>query len=131
MKLKYINLIFAIFVSTVFLGNIAVADDSAHAHSTKAVEAKKVCMVNDKFMGIDQIPIEVNKKTYYGCCNNCIAKLQNNESNVRFAQDPFTREQVDKADAYIVTIEDKSNKVLYFKSEQNYQEYIKNTGDRR
>src|SRR6185436_14654915 len=35
------------------------------------VEPKTVCMVNEQAMGKDQIPVEVDGKTYYGCCEMC------------------------------------------------------------
>lgn len=96
--------------------------------SFKKVDPKLVCMVNDKFMGIDQIPVEVDGKIYYGCCNNCIAKLKENQKNVRYAIDPFSGEKIDKATAYTVALGDKTHKVLYFKSEVNYQNYLKKIG---
>lgn len=128
MHFKFITKIFYIaLIITASFASFAIADSDTHTyvHTTQAVESKKVCMVNDKFMGIDQIPIKVGKKIYYGCCQNCVDKLQSNQNNVRFAKDPLTGEQVDKVDAYIVMLTDGSNKVLYFQSEQNYQEYLK------
>lgn len=127
MHFKYLIKGFYAIAILVLFTNSAIAEDSSHkhAHATKAVESKKVCMVNDKFMGIDQIPVIADKKTYYGCCQNCVDKIQSNQNNVRFAKDPLTGERVDKADAYIVMLTDGSNKALYFKSEKNYQKYLK------
>lgn len=91
------------------------------------IESGKVCFVNNKFMGIDQIPVEVDAKTYYGCCQGCVDKIKQNLNDVRFTLDPLTGSKVDKALAYIV-LDPKGNgnqDVLYFASEQNYLNYIK------
>lgn len=81
-----------------------------------------VCMVNNTYMGIPQIPVVVGEKTYYGCCEDCKKKL--GDSDVyRFAQDPYTGEKVDKSEAYIVRKSNNSPEVYYFKSEANYVAY--------
>lgn len=97
----------------------------AIANETK-LKSSLVCFVNNKFMGIDQIPVEVEGKTYYGCCPDCVGKLKNIRE-VRYALDPFTGKEVDKALAYIVLSPQGNNDILYFESEQNYISYIKNT----
>jgi YHS domain-containing protein len=84
-----------------------------------------VCFVNNKYMGIDQIPVLVEGKTYYGCCQDCVGKLKNIRST-RFANDPLTGKKVDKALAYITMAPAGNQDVLYFESEQNYLNYIKN-----
>jgi len=43
------------------------------------VKASEVCMVNDRVMGKPQIPVEVEGKTYYGCCEGCKSRLQNSQ----------------------------------------------------
>lgn len=77
-------------------------------------------MVNDQVMGRPQIPIEIDGRTYYGCCSMCKDKLANQPA-VRTAQDPVTGEQVDKAKAVIV--QNASGKVLYFASEATLSRY--------
>ncbi|OYX20226.1 MAG: hypothetical protein B7Z16_06895 [Algoriphagus sp. 32-45-6] len=67
----------------------------------RPVEPSLVCMVNDAYMGKPQIPVPVNGKTYYGCCEMCVDKLNNIES-ARIAIDPFSGNQVDKSEAFIV-----------------------------
>lgn len=85
----------------------------------------KVCMVNDRFMGVEQIPIDVDGTTYYGCCQGCVDKLQKNIDNVRFGSNPINDVKVDKANAVIV--QDKSNgSVYYFASKQDAQSFINN-----
>ncbi|MBD3627736.1 hypothetical protein [Cyclobacterium sp.] len=83
-----------------------------------------VCMVNDAFMGIEQIPVEADGKTYYGCCQMCVSKISENTDNVRYATDPFSGEKVNKADAFIVFKPGQKTAVLYFASEGNYNAYF-------
>lgn len=81
----------------------------------------KVCMVNDTYMGVDQIEVPVAGKMYYGCCEMCVEKLNTQES-ARFATDPFTGEKVDKADAFIVLKSKVTGEVYYFQSAHTYQQ---------
>src|SRR5258705_11912729 len=66
------------------------------------VEPKTVCMINEHAMGKDQIPVEVEGKTYYGCCEMCKKALATDASK-RMAVDPVTGNQVDKATAGIAS----------------------------
>lgn len=87
---------------------------------TRVADPSQVCMVNDQFMGKAQIPVQVEGRTYYGCCAMCKEKLENQPA-IRTATDPVTGEQVDKARAIIA--QDPSGKVLYFASEQTLARY--------
>jgi hypothetical protein len=89
-----------------------------------AVDHKLVCMVNNTYMGVDQIPVVVLDKTYYGCCPKCVRDLNTDES-VRLAVDPYSNVSVDKARAFITVSPDKSGSILYFESEQNAKKYFK------
>ena len=94
--------------------------------STQEVKIDKnlVCMMNDKYMdGKEQIPIEVEGKTYYGCCQGCVTAL-NYKRSTRYSIDPLSGKEVDKADAYIVMKTDGSKRVLYFESIENYLKFI-------
>ncbi len=82
-----------------------------------------VCMVNDAYMGKPQIEVPVNGKTYYGCCQMCVKKLNEQES-ARTATDPQSDKKVDKVDAYIVLL-DEQGTVGYFESEESYEAYSK------
>lgn len=86
------------------------------------VPKELVCMVNDAFMGKEQLKVEHEGKVYYGCCAMCQSRIPEDET-VRVAKDPFTLETVDKADAYIVMIGD-NGEVAYFKNEANYQQFV-------
>jgi YHS domain-containing protein len=83
-------------------------------------DSSRVCMVNDQFMGRTQIPIEVAGVTYYGCCENCKARLANDEK-ARVGTDPVTQEPIDKAKAVI--IQDSTGRVMYFASLDNAKKY--------
>ena len=87
---------------------------------TRVTASSLVCMVNDRFMGSEQIPVSVDGKTYYGCCAACKDKLQNNPA-ARTALDPLTQRPVDKATA--VVGKTASGKVVYFESEDTFARY--------
>ena len=54
-------------------------------------------------------------------CENCVTTL-NQKPESRYAIDPYSGEEVDKADAYIYLNPDsKYGGVLYFKSFENFQ----------
>jgi len=77
-----------------------------------------VCMVNNAYMGKPQMPVPVDGKIYYGCCEMCVGKL-NQEESARMGTDPFSGKQVDKSEAYIV-LSGEDGRVNYFESEANY-----------
>jgi YHS domain-containing protein len=79
-----------------------------------------VCMVNDAYMGRAQIPVEVDGKTYFGCCDMCKGRLAN-EPGTRTATDPVSGTSVDKAAAILAM--DAAGKVLYFDSEETLRRY--------
>lgn len=98
----------------------AVADE--FQSGDPKVKASHVCMPDDKYFGRKLVPVEINGKTYYACCQKCGAKLRLEAA--RYGADPMTGESVDKADAYIVLKQDGSNGVFYFKSVETYSKYI-------
>lgn len=89
----------------------------------KNVPTNMVCMVNDAYMGKEQIEVPFEGKMYYGCCNMCKEKIPKDES-ARYATDPHSLKKISKADAYIVVIGN-NNEVAYFESEGNYQQFLK------
>jgi YHS domain-containing protein len=86
----------------------------------KRVETKKVCMVNNQVFDKDQIPVTVQGKTYYGCCEMCKERLAK-DAAARTATDPVTGKPVDKATAVIAAMPD--GKVLYFESQETFEKY--------
>ncbi|MBC7975017.1 MAG: TRASH domain-containing protein [Myxococcales bacterium] len=124
----------SLIVSLLLLGAAACSRETASTQSPTPTEAKvelpaglarvsdpsQVCMVTDQFMGKPQIAVEVEGRTYYGCCPMCKDKL-NNQPELRTARDPVTSEEVDKAKALIV--QDGSGKLMYFATEDTLRRY--------
>ena len=91
----------------------------------RKVETKKVCMVNNTVFEKDQIPVEVDGKTYYGCCEMCKERLTKDES-ARYGTDPVSGARVDKATAVIAAQGDGTT--LYFENDANFEAYAKRNG---
>ncbi len=102
---------------------VAEVQNTADA-PTGALPSELVCMVNNAYMGgKKQLPVQYENKTYYGCCNMCVNRI-NTDRSVRFGQDPLTRKEVDKALAYITLKPGSADEVLYFESEENAKAYL-------
>ena len=108
---------------------VAVAPASATAQAPSAQapsvlsrvsDPSKVCMVNNQYMEVEQIPVSVGGKTYFGCCAMCKEKLEKSDA-ARTALDPVSGARVDKATAVIGR--DESNKVYYFESEATMRRF--------
>lgn len=93
---------------------------SAPAGLVRIEGPSRICMVNDRYMDKEQIPVVVDGKTYYGCCAMCKEKLETNAA-VRGAIDPVSGKPVDKASAIYARNED--GKVFYFASEDTLRKY--------
>ncbi len=102
------------------LAGVAFAAGSAEPTPLTKVEPKKVCMINERFMDKDQIPVVVNGQTYYGCCEMCKERLAKDASK-RVAVDPVSGKTVDKAKAVIGA--DAEGKVYYFENDANLKKY--------
>lgn len=125
-------LMFATFISCSLGGaNTANKNQSAGNVSKAQVSStgisklfnSEVCMVNNKFMGKEQIAVPLNNETYYGCCPGCVKTLKEDAAS-RFGTDPFSGEQVDKAIAFITIKPGTKEDVLYFQSEANAKKYF-------
>lgn len=118
-KYTALKLLLMSFVALcVFAAGDSLAQDSSN--TLTEVEGKKVCMITNQLFIKDQIPVEVDGKTYYGCCEMCKAKLKNVPEN-RVAVDPISGNQVDKSQAIIGAAPDGS--IYYFESEENLKKY--------
>ena len=94
---------------------------SANAAETlKQVESQYVCMINNQLFDKQQIPLDVNGKTYYGCCPMCKEKLEKS-AQARTATDPVSGKTVDKATAIIGAQADGT--VYYFENEENLKKH--------
>jgi len=91
----------------------------------KSVNPNEVCMVNDTVMDKPQIPVPFEGKTYYGCCEGCVERIQK-EQSIRFSKDPFTGHEVDKAKAFIIS--GSKGEALYFESSKTAEKYIRSKG---
>ena len=127
-KLKYIAI--AIMTSVVFIACNSDTNSSEDAEVTASrtpqvgdqVPNNLVCMVNNAYMGVPQLEVPYEGKTYYGCCEMCQERIPK-EKEARIAVDPYSLKDVDKADAYIVLVGDQGQ-IAYFESEKNYRELI-------
>lgn len=102
------------------LGGLFFVQASHAVQLRKVTETSHVCMVNNMDMGKPQLPVKVGDQTYYGCCKMCVGTL-NKDHKARFAIDPVSGKEVDKAKAVIGAKPD--GEVLYFDSEKNFQAF--------
>ncbi len=98
--------------------------DTSASSLTLVTDRSLVCMVNNQFMGRPQIPIEVDGRTYYGCCEMCKGRLGSDPSS-RVSTDPVSGNTVDKATAVIGRAGD--GRTLYFENEQTFAAYARGT----
>ena len=115
-KIQFLTLTFLVLA----IAAVSFAADSTAPAPLTQVESKKVCMINERFMDKDQIPVVVDGKTYYGCCEMCKERLAKDASK-RSAVDPVSGKTVDKAKAVIGA--DAEGKVYYFENEANLKKY--------
>jgi hypothetical protein len=113
------NIAAGLFFGLVFFGLSAQSGFALEAQ----IKNSNVCMMNNEYMGSEQTPVPVEGRTYYGCCKGCAANLERNAA-LRSAKDPYSGEQVDKVDAYIVLEPGSAKNVLYFKLEENYKNWL-------
>lgn len=108
------------FLLTFFAVPVMAADNDHGNSWLKPVEAKMVCMMNDKVFDKEQMSIEIEGKTYYGCCPMCKEMLGKDPSK-RTATDPVSGNKVDKATAVIGA--DTHGMTYYFESEENLHKF--------
>ncbi|MBI5469166.1 MAG: hypothetical protein HY891_08550 [Deltaproteobacteria bacterium] len=90
-------------------------------NEVKFAKRSDVCMVTDMVPGDrPMFPVEVDGKTYYGCCPMCVHRLKD-ERAIRYAVDPVTKREVDKASAFITA--GPGRKAVYFESEATAKKY--------
>jgi YHS domain-containing protein len=109
-------------VLTLLVFFATVWGEAALAETLERVQAKRVCMVNNTLFPKDQIPVPVDGKTYFGCCEMCKGRLAQ-DAAIRSATDPVSGKPVDKAKAVIGAKPD--GKVLYFESEKTFTAFLK------
>ena len=114
------RLVFALALILTFVASAAMPAEDAAQDKVVVVLSKNVCMINNRSMANEQIPVEIDGKTYYGCCPMCKERLVKDESS-RYAIDPVSGKTVDKAKAVIGALPGAA--VLYFENETNLQKY--------
>ena len=117
-KLTILTLLLNLIASTLILVQSASADTEL-----KQVESKYVCMITNKLFADEQIEVDIEGNKYYGCCEMCKGKLENDLAS-RKSFDPVSGKEVDKATSVIGAAND--GKVYYFENEENFKSYKSN-----
>jgi len=86
----------------------------------KQVGSKHICFITKKRFERNLKSVNVEGKTYYGCCDDCLAKLTNDPAS-RKDVDPVSGKEVDKATAFIGM--DKDGNVYFFESQENLKKF--------
>jgi YHS domain-containing protein len=118
--MKHLALLFALAFT--ILGFSLSADESQTqpTGSLVPVKSENVCMVNDHAFDKQQIPVQVEGRTYYGCCEMCKKALVERKE-LRVSTDPVSGHEVDKSVAVIGAMPDGAT--LYFENEENLKKY--------
>jgi len=117
--------LFSLASGGLFAATTQVSEGGGAAKVTRVEEAKKVCMVNNRLFDKDQVPVEIDGKTYYGCCEMCKQALKD-KAELRSAVDPVSGKAVDKATAVIGARADGT--VLYFENADNLKAFASGGG---
>ncbi len=114
-KIAIYTLLLNLIATGLILVNTASADTGL-----KQVESKYVCMITNKLFADEQILVDIEGKKYYGCCQMCKGKLEQDLAS-RKAFDPVSGKEVDKASAIIGAAANSS--VYYFENEDNLKAF--------
>ncbi|NIP38298.1 MAG: hypothetical protein GWO07_12990 [Candidatus Dadabacteria bacterium] len=114
-------IIYSVVLNLVAAAMLLVNSTTADTGLTQ-VESKYVCMITNKLFADEQIEVDIDGKKYYGCCEMCKGRLEQNIAN-RKAFDPVSGKEVDKATAVIGAAA--NNSVYYFESEENLKSFNK------
>ena len=92
----------------------------AASDGVKQINAKNVCFMNKTRFNHGLKSVNVDGKTYYGCCPDCLEKLKSDPA-ARVDTDPVSGKQVDKATAVIGV--DKAGKIYFFENIENLKKF--------
>jgi YHS domain-containing protein len=116
-------------LALVVIGSLNASANAQNEHSQEAslvqVETRYVCMINNQRFEKEQIAIEVEGRTYYGCCEMCKDKLKKDKAS-RWATDPVSGKKVDKAKAVIGV--NTEGKAFYFETVENLKKFKADSG---
>lgn len=90
--------------------------------STILVPRSHVCVVKNTVEDGEILPVNLDGKTYYGCCASCIASFKNSPEKYRFAIDPVSEKSIDKAESVIL---DYKGRAIYFSSMKSLITFLK------
>ncbi len=96
------------------------AQDAPKSGGLQRVDPKYVCFINKHKFDKEQLPVEVDGKTYYGCCDMCKSKLKSDPAS-RYDTDPVSGKRVNKADAVIGA--DANGKIYFFENEEDLKKF--------
>jgi len=89
-------------------------------NTVKQVNAKNICFINKTRFQRTLKSVKVDGKTYYGCCDDCLAKLKD-DPQTRMAVDPVSGKEIDKATAVIGA--DRNGKIYFFENRENLKKF--------
>ena len=74
MRIKIAGLFLCFFIghSAFFYDGIMDASAQMSIKPSERLKTSFVCMMNNKHFAVEQIPVEVDGKMYYGCCQGCL-----------------------------------------------------------
>lgn len=90
------------------------------AEPTTTLDRSKVCMLEDTVQSHDGLEQTYNGKTYYLCCQGCVAAFRGNPEKYSHATDPVDGSRVDKADAPFYPY---GGRAYFFSSQQNLHQF--------
>jgi YHS domain-containing protein len=113
-------LAFAFLIISNLVRPASALSEKASDGSLTQVETRYVCMINNQKFDKEQIAVDVDGQTYYGCCEMCKEKLKKDKTS-RWATDPVSGKKVDKAKAVIGV--NSEGKAFYFENADNLKKY--------
>lgn len=118
LRVLSIIFLFSFFLPMVTAGHATAAEVRSGLQPAKYSD---VCMVQNRVGGMKMIPVEVEGKTYYGCCQGCVGKLKF-DRRVRYTKDPVSGVEIDKAKAFIIAADDGT--AFYFQSRETAEKFL-------
>lgn len=114
-------------IVTVISFLVAFLKDNANQNLLRNYENQEiphniVCSVGNQIEFANLKKLNINDKTYWVCCDQCKARLENN-INLRLAIDPFSKNMINKSNAVIIQNPKAIRKVMYFESMDNFLKY--------
>ncbi len=97
-----------------------LAQDAVKSGGVQRIDPRYTCFITKHRFDKPQLPVSVDGKTYYGCCDMCKAKLTKDPAT-RFDIDPVSGKKVDKATAVVGA--DAGGKIYFFENEQDLESF--------